>query len=278
MLDKMKYINSRGQTITFGEPPYFANYSDFRDYKWSYSTDTYGKRLDSFSRGVTVKKLPVVIKSSGDCTEAKNNLYNIIEYDVLYNSKGKLFIGDYYMEGFFFASDKSKFLESSSMTNLQLEFVSEDGAWKRKESRKFLYAEDENGGGSDEKWLTYPYDYLYDYKAGSDVLLLNNTSAFECDFIMRIYGQCTDPVVTIGNNDYSVSCTVYTNEFLEINSKEKTVIRYKPDGTAIDEFNNRSREGNAFMKIPAGQNVLRHNVSHGIDIELIDERSEPLWI
>lgn len=276
MLDKMKYINSRGQVLQFGEAPFFINYSDFRDYKWNYETDSNSRKIQSFERGITVKKLPVVIIAASDCTAYKNELFRIIEYDTLYQSKGKLFIGDYYIEGFFFASTKSDFLETDRKIYLALEFVSEDGTWKRIVNNKYNYA-DTGNADSNEPFLTYPYTYPYDYKAGSGVLMLNNTSDFECDFIMRIYGQVTNPVVTIGVNDYTVQTTVYTNEFLVINSKEQTVIRYQPDGTAIDEFNNRSRTANIFNKIPAGINTMRHNVSNGIDIDLIDERSEPLW-
>lgn len=277
MLDKMKYINSRGQVIQFGSQPFFINYSDFRDYAWAYTADSNNRKIQSIKNGITSKKLPVIIKADGDCTSYKNELYNIIQYDVFYNAAGKLFIGDYYIEGFFYASKKSAFLEAKNMITMELEFVSEDGLWKRIDSQKFLYS-DSGGGDSTDIWLTYPYTYDYDYMSGSDVLLLNNTSAFECDFIMRIYGQCINPTITIGSVDYSISTTVYTNEILEINSKEKTIIRYLPDGTAIDEFNNRNRNSNVFNKIPAGQNALRHNVTNGIDIDLIDERSEPLWI
>lgn len=277
MLDTMKYINSKGQVLQFGEPPYFANYSDLRDYKWTYSVNSEKTKLTSLSRGVTVKKLPVTIKANGYCTEAKNNLYNIIDYDVLYNSKGKLFIGDYFMEGFFFASEKKDFLKSNELTALELQFISEDGAWKKIDSHKFLYGDSDDEQSTDE-FLTYPYTYNFDYKSGADMLLLNNTSAFECDFIIRIYGAVTNPSVYIGTNEYAVLTTVATNEFLEINSKEKTVVRYKPDGTAVDEFNNRSKNSNVFNKIPSGQNPLRHNVPNGVDVELIDERSEPLWI
>lgn len=277
MLDKMKYINSKGQVIQFGEPPYFINYSDFRDYKWAYATDSNQAKIQSFSKGITSKKLPVGIKANGDCTAYKNELYNIIQYDVFYNSAGKLFVGDYYMEGFFYASTKSDYLENKSMILIQLEFISEDGTWKRIDSQKFSYSSESSGEASG-KWLTYPYTYPYDYKAGSDVLLLNNTSAFECEFVMRIYGQVVNPLITIGSVDYSINTTIYSNEFIEIDSRNKTVVRYKPDGTAIDEFNNRSRNSNIFNKIPAGQNTLRHNVTNGIDIELIDERGEPLWI
>ena len=276
MLDRMKYINSKGQVVQFGQPPFFINYSDFRDYTWTYTADSNNKKIQNISSGITAKKLPVIIKTDGDCTAYKNELYNIIEYDVFYNAAGKVFIGDYYMEGFFYASKKTQYLESRNMIALELEFVSEDGKWKRIDSQKFLYSDDVKSESGDT-WLTYPYTYDYDYKAGSDVLLLDNTSAFECDFIMRIYGQCLNPTITIGSVDYSINTTVYTNEILEINSKEKTIIRYLPDGTAIDEFNNRNRNSNVFNKIPAGINTLRHNVTNGIDIDLIDERSEPLW-
>ena len=278
MLDRMKYINSKGQVLQFGEPPYYINASDFRDYKWTYSADSQNAKIQSFSKGITTKKLPVVIKADGDCTQYKNELYNIIQYDVFYNSAGKLFIGNYYMEGFFYASTKSDFLKDESLATITLEFVSEDGTWKRIDTQEFRYSQDSGGGSTGEKWLTYPYTYPYDYMAGSDVIALNNTSAFECEFVMRIYGQVTNPVITIGSVDYAVNTTIYSNEFLEIDSRNKTVIRYKPDGTAIDEFNNRSRDSNIFNKIPPGNNTLRHNVTNGIDIELIDERGEPLWI
>ena len=115
MLDKMTYINSKGQVIRFGEPPYYINYNDLRDYKLTYTADSSNTKIQSIKGGITPKKLPVYIKGDGDITKYKNELYDIIQYDVFYQSAGKLFDGEYDIEGFFYASTKGQYLESNKL-------------------------------------------------------------------------------------------------------------------------------------------------------------------
>ena len=277
MLDKMRYINSKGESIEFGSFPYFANYNDLRNYTRSYQADVNGKKLKGFTDKITEKTVPVMVVSpEGKVSEALNYLYKVIDYDTRYESKGKLFIGDYFMEGFFYASEKTNYLESKMRTTVQLKFVSESGTWKSIKSYRFIYQDEQEE--QTEGFLTYPYDFPYDYKIGAGLMTLNNEADFECNFKMYIFGQVTNPTVTIGGNVYMLETTVYDNEFLLIDSESKTVVRYQPDGTAIDEFNNRDREHNVFNKIPSGASALSHNVPNGITLDIVDDRGEPVWI
>lgn len=276
MLDKMRYINSKGESIDFGSFPYFANYNDLRDYEISYTTDSNNKKLKGFSERITEKTVPVAIVSpEGHVDEALNRLYKVIDYDRKYESKGKLFIGDYFMEGFFFASTKADYLESKFRATVILKFVSESGTWKSISSFRFVYQDEESE--TTDPYLDYKYDYPYDYKAGRGLITFVNEADFECNFKMYIFGQVTNPVINIAGNTYSVDCTVYNNEFLVIDSEAKSVIRYQPDGTAIDEFNNRDRVNNVFNKIPSGFCTISHNVPNGITLDIIDDRGEPIW-
>lgn len=270
MVDKATYINSKGQRLELGVAPYYLNYNDLRDYQWKYE-DSAGGKIERFIRDVTSKTLPIIVIS--DDEDDRNNLYDIIEHDVVNKSQGKLFIGDYFIEGYFIESDKKDYLEKNRM-EISLKFISETGAWKRIIGKKFRHAEEQE---SEEPFLTYPYTYPYDYRIGRGVLIVENISKTESDFVMRIYGYCQNPEIIIGGNRYMVKTTVYANEFLIIDSRNKTVIRYKADGKKIDEFNNRDRSVNIFAKILSGNGALQHNIPNGLDIDLIDERSEPLW-
>ena len=47
MLDKIKYINSRGTVIDLTKPPFIANESQLRDYEWN--VESINDRITGFN-------------------------------------------------------------------------------------------------------------------------------------------------------------------------------------------------------------------------------------
>ena len=97
--------------------------------------------------------------------------------------------------------------------------------------------------------------------------MINNESYLPCHFRMTIYGPVTDPEIVIANHIYKVETTVFTDERLEIDSRNNTVIKIGRLGEETDLYNSRYKLQSVFAW-PGG---------YGIDITLYDERSEPRW-
>ena len=65
MLDKIKYINSRGTVIDLTKPPFIANESQLRDYEWN--VESINDRITGFNMsGVKQKELPITVSGTAD--------------------------------------------------------------------------------------------------------------------------------------------------------------------------------------------------------------------
>jgi hypothetical protein len=275
MLEKFIYENHLGQRFIGLDQGVYLNYNDLRDYGWSY--DSINGRISRFYRRTTDRKLPLVVHASSDAegTRIKNRLLELAEADIEARIPGKLYIGEYYTIGYITASTKSDYLISKRYCTIDLVFTSDDPAWYREETHPFVPGADVDvgvGGGID-----YPYDHPYDYAlamAGRSIMCdSNRPNAFR----LLIYGEVSNPAITIGEHTYTVNGNIGKGETLLIDSMTKTITLTTASGTRSNWFDKRGREQYIFQPIPAGQNTVSWNESFGFDLTVIEERSEPRW-
>ena len=72
--------------------------------------------------------------------------------------------------------------------------------------------------------------------------------------------------------------SVDDGEYMVIDSKSKTIRRYKANKQIVNEFGSRNMESSVFQLIPTGKSNVIWDGSFGIDITLYHERSELLLI
>lgn len=120
-------------------------------------------------------------------------------------------------------------------------------------------------------------DFAYNYASELHGNTLNNAGFIGTNFRLIIYGACTTPTIYISGHRYQVNRIVEANEYLTIDSVEKTITLTKRNGEIVNCFNFRDRDSYIFEKIPSGSNVVSWNGDFGFDIVLIEERSEPKW-
>lgn len=276
MLDNFVYENHLGQRFVGLENGVYLNYSDLRDYAWN--CDTMNSRISRFYRPITSRKLPLVIvgKTGDEATAVKNKLVELAEADIEAMIPGKIFVGDYYTQGYITASVKSQYLINRRYSKIDLTFTSEDPAWYREKDYSFFPEKRESavsGGSAD-----YPYDYTFDYAVFNSSRTIVSDSIRANAFRMRIYGEVINPIINIGGNTYEINGSIGAGESLLIDSISKTIILTTADGRKINWFNNRSRDNYIFEPIPAGQNAVVWNGTFGFDLTTIEKRSEPKWI
>jgi len=92
-----------------------------------------------------------------------------------------------------------------------------------------------------------------------------------------IYGACENPGITVAGHLYEVAASVAANEYLTIDSVNKTVVLTHTDGTTENCFNLRNRDSYIFEKMPVGLSEIAVNGDFKFDIVLLEERSEPKW-
>lgn len=276
MLDMLRYENHLGEVVSFGENGVFVNQNDLRDFAWSYTSKN--NRISNFHKGITGKKLNVVIACA---TEAegiakRNALFEYFEKDVLAKKHGKIIIGEYYMKCFVVGSEKAKFLYGKNYMELKLSIVTDFPAWVRESTTIFRKASHPAVAGG--KNFDFPFDYAFDYASDIASKPLMNDDFTPTNFRMYIFGACANPQIYIAGHIYNVNTEIAANEFLVIDSVAKTVELVRGNGEKVNRFNDRSRDSYLFERIPPGANDVSWDGDFGFDITLLEERSEPKWI
>ena len=275
MLEKFIFENHLGQRFEGLPNGVYLNYNDLRDYSWSY--DTINNRISRFYRSMRDRKLPLVIKCESDeeAVAVKNRLHELAEADIEAKIPGKVFVGDYYTNGYITASVKSNYLITKRLCYIELTLTSDDPAWYREQTHTFIQGEGSAigiGGGTD-----HPYDYPYDYALALKGQKIVSDSVGSSAFRLLIYGEAVNPSVVIGNHIYVVHGTIGKGETLLIDSLTKTITLTTATGSKVNWFDKRGREEYIFEPIPAGQHTVSWLGTFGFDLTVIEKRSEPRW-
>lgn len=269
MIEKIKYINHLNEELSFGELGIYANQSDIHDFAWGVVSQN--EKISSFVKGIQEKGLPIVISESADTMAVRNTISEITEKDVLAVKPGRLVIGDYYMYCYVTGSTKEGYLNGDCIFNLKI--ATDRPYWIKETISSFAYGQGEAGTDMD-----YESDFDYDYSSNLLSSQLVNGNFVPTNFKMQIYGPATNPAVTIGGHTYKVNKSVETNQYLIIDSIEKTIELIKQDGTKENCFNKRDKESYIFEKMPIGISNVSTSAAFNFDITLLEERSEPKWI
>ena len=274
MLDKFIFENHLGLRFDGLQNGVYLNYSELRDYSWSY--DTINNRISRFYMGTKNRKLPLVVKCNSDeeAVAVKNRLHELAEADIETRIPGKIFVGDYYTNGFITASKKSEYLITKRLCYIELTLTSDDPAWYRENTYPFAPG---TGGAIGNGGTDYPYDYSYDYALSMNGKKIVCDSVRGSAFRLLIYGEATNPSVVIGGHVYSINGTIGKGETLLIDSLSKTITLTTALGNKVNWFYNRGRKDYIFEPIPAGQNTVSWIGTFGFDLTVIEKRSEPRW-
>lgn len=295
MLERIKYVNSRGEELDFGKNGLYVNENDLRDWEWSYDT-SYG-RIRQFNRKTVKKKLPVKVwaDSSGSGAVIKNRLHNVTQVDIIAGTPGKLYIGDYYMPCYVTASSKSSYLWSASAADITLTVASDHGIWYHETETWFGqhtglsgalvgtalvgFAVVGSDGTGDSTVDTYPYDYPtgYDLSTSSLGASLINDSLAPCDWKIVIQGPAENPAITIGNDVHKLVYEIVEGENIEIDSRMRTIEVVGATGKRTNIFRYRDKSQDIFAQIPSGSHEVSWNGYYLFGVTLYSERSEPLW-
>lgn len=268
----LTYRNHVGEELTLGENGSYLQQNDLYSYEWGYSTNN--NKISLFSRGITKKTLPIVIYGAGRDAgiELKNRIMEVADKDILAQVPGRIFFGDYYLDCYIYADGISRYDPDHGLFYTNISLVTDKPGWI-KETEQTFNAE---SGGSGQN-LDFPFDFPYDFASPSASNELINYGFSDSDFRLVIYGEVTDPSITINGHEYEVTGYVGSNEYLEIDSRKKTVTLVEQDGTQVNWFRYRNKSSYIFEKIPSGSSQVLWNGDFVFAVTLYEERSEPKW-
>ena len=269
MIEQIKYINHMNEVIEFGKDGIFVNENDLHTFAWNIVSKN--DKISSFKKGITKKTLPVTIKSANG-TEIKNRLFEVCEKDVIAVKHGKLIIGDYYLKCYITGCKASKYSTTKEYMKASLTVQTDFPQWVKETTTTFDGSEATAG-----KNLDYNNDFAYDYASNMLNKKLNNSDFVPSNFRIRIFGVANSPEINIGGHTYSVNVDIAKNEYLTIDSVDKTIFLTKANGSTVNCFNLRNKDEYIFEKIPSGTSEVSTSGSYVFDITLLEERGVPKW-
>lgn len=299
MLEKIKYVNSRGESIVFGENGIYVNENTLRDWEWEHNS-TYG-RIRGLQRKRNDRTLPVRIWAENESqgVAIKNRLHDVTEVDVVAGTPGRLYVGDWYLPCYVVKSVKGDYLISKRMLTVTLTVAVDSGSWHCSEIVNFGdqnvatlekaevgtalvgYARVGSDGSLTATDKTtpagaYPYDYPTGYSYSKQADHLVNDCAAPCAWKIVIHGPAANPAITIGGAVHRLNYVIPDGAYVVIDSRERTILMHAA-GTPISLFRYRDKVDDIFAAIPTGTHFTTWNGDYFFSIELYKERSEPKW-
>lgn len=276
MLDNFIFENHLGQRFDGLANGVFLNSNELRDYTWNY--EAINNRISRFYRSIRSRKLPLIVKchSVEAAKLVKNKLLELAEADIYSLLPGKVYVNGYYTTGYITASSKKDYLINPQYCKIELTLTSAEPAWYTEKTHVFSSKGESAsviGSGAD-----YPFDYKYDYAVFMKNKQIVCDSIVSNKFKLRIYGEATNPTITIADHQYKVNGMIKAGETLLIDGLNKTITLITARGNRINWFNKRDRASYIFEPIQSGISDIRYNGSFDFDLTIIEERSEPKWI
>lgn len=275
-MKQLKYVNSQGKTIDFRNFDTQIFKANFHKYEWGRESTTqqFGEVVQKFTKEPLKFEMSIAARGGSlKNGEIFNDVTAIVEYDVVNNSPGKLWWGDYYIDCFINSSTtepgESFFGAEKTMT-----ILAPYPFWIREKTRAFPVV---TGSDASETYPNYPYTYPYDYAGSGASATWYIDHYAPSEFEMVIYGPCTDPRITIAGQSRQVFDTLERGEYIVVNSRNCKITKYRTNGTTADLFDYRSKETSIFEKIPPGNLTISRSGNFGFDLTLFLERSEPAW-
>lgn len=275
---KFKYVSATGQTLDLSGSGIDANGAELPS--WSYEAITLNGHVAGLKKQLPVYTIPLIIVASDAQAgiAAKNALYEIPAADVDSNTPGRLYFNDWYIEGFMTASVASNFWQLKRAAQYELTFSASSEKWVRETTSS--YSQTVNPIGI---YLDYPHDFPYDFGVSEQIFTIDNHNYSDTDVMLRIFGNATNPHITIGSNEYRVNMTIPVNEYLEIDGFNHSVTLVRANGKRENAFQHvagdfRKDSGSyIFQPIKPGISEVTWPGDFNFDIVEYEQRSEPRW-
>lgn len=253
----LHYISSNGQTFDLRGDVIKTRSANLHQYSWRPQTVArqYGAYVKSFSRDPM--EYTILLDIPGNLAERKatlNALHAAFDHDIFAQTPGRLVSGDYYIECYITFSNT---YYSNPWTNNQITVFCPYPLWQK------------------------PHEYSF--AAGVTSGNVTNPGMAPAEFILTLQGPVSlgDAYVTLDGRDIGAEVELASADVLVLDSKSKT-ITVTHSGEVYDVFNSRIKldSGSVFDRLPSGTMRMRwtQSTTMQVNIKIMEERSEPVWI
>lgn len=277
----MAYEGGSGGRIEFGadggELHLFENAA--RNASWKHDTAN-GRITRLYKEPAEIElKVGIAAETEERGLALREELVTVTERDALNFTAGKLWCNGWYLPCFVTARKYGEWWHDGRFCECELGIACEELTWYRAEERHFFAV----GEGSSADAVDYPHDFAYDYGTSPiSSSKIENQSLSPADAVIRMYGPCSEPHVTIGGNAYGVKVTLDPGEYVEIDTRAQTIVKHGLNGALDNVFGKRYQGGEdsssyAFRQVPSGVSDVASPGDFSFDITVFEHRSEPEW-
>lgn len=266
------YVNHLNERIDLDSDNIILQYQELFNYSWDCETSS--DRISGFYRdSVTI---PVTVTVTADTDKEYFSIleqfYSVISKDIESVMYGRLYLGNQYLECYISGDMKSDAFMGVPIQVKNLTVVTDRPSWIIENQYTF---HSYSVSSSDNK--RYAGRYAYRYANGMSNTYIQNPHFTDANFSLVIYGPVTNPMVSIGGQNYLVNIVLEAGERLEIDSRTETVTKVMANGERVNAFHNREKGKTFFRKIPPGRQPVTWTGKFDWDLTIYEERSEPKW-
>lgn len=272
------YENSQGVRLDLLGPSYKLQAADIFDYRWDYIsgiTSRKSGKITGFTRNIEEKTLLLSIVNCGRSAyyDSVNRFSETIEFDVLNETPGKLYVGNMYLKCYIIGSVKTEWENDVDLLDNEITLVIDYPFWIREKT--YTYRKRDHTVVEDD-YLDYPVDYNYDYSPNENARHIENE---ESPGVIKaiIQGPCVNPSFKIAGNQYQIMIELTSFEYIVLDGFKRTVYKVSQAGSIQNVWNSLNKDYDNFAKVPNGEHIVEYDGSYTLQIVLYQERSEPKW-
>lgn len=276
---EIKYVCSNGKEYNLVGDRMRATSGYFHEYEWKPSTAEQEIGVDVYGFTKDPKTYQMTLTLRGPLNERKrqlNELTDSWEYDIVNVTPGRIWFGTYYIDCYIKEMSNKVSSTRRNWIDCEIGIYCPYPMWAEEQTKRFWPDSAEKGEAYE--FLDYPYDYVYDYSKPSSGTEHWNIDHYRSNnFEMIIYGPCANPRITIAGQVYQVFETLEEREYIVIDSRKKTIIKYLSNGTRQNIFYKKNTGSSIFTEIPSGDLLISWSGTFGFDITVFKERSVPRY-
>lgn len=271
----IRYINSEGKEYKFYDARVRATSGNFHKHAWTPETSKrkIGEIVQGFEKDAAEYEITFTVRGAlEDRKTFLDEMQDAFETDVLLERPGRIYFGDYYIDGFVTSSETKTSDIAVYYSQNKIKLYCPRPIWTKENPYTF-----HSYGVSSSDNKRYPGRYPCRYANGMNNTYIQNPHFTDANFTLVIYGPVANPQVIIGDKSYLVNIVLEQGERLEIDSRTRTVIKIAKNGERVNAFHNREKGKTFFKKIPPGRQKVVWSGKFDWDLTIYEERSEPRW-
>jgi len=276
----MYYENSRGDVLRLDEPPCIVTSCSLFDSSWKLTRaqrplgeggSLLARKRPGDERTMTVR---LAAENSALLSAAMDRMSDIFDYDVVNYTSGRLWVNGSYLRCWCSGRARELSCDITNQAEMTVTVFPEQPAWCTETSYRIA----PGSTSADSGGHSYPYSYPYRYSSTRSSVIVNNSRFSPSPMRITLYGPAAEPRVYVSGMCIGVNTPLLSGERIVIDQQNKLITKILTDGSTVNCFGDRIKNGQTFEYASPGSNPAAiYSDTLGVDIVLIEQRSEPAW-